>query len=117
MSNADELHQAVETEIRILNQIISELQQRVSVPIHGQVGGKAERLFCKLAHQVVRGEVTEKLECQQLDHGQCGLTGHQHRCLLYDPNDLITKLGFVLSQQRDALSEMQRIRNEVKRES
>lgn len=30
---------------------------------------------------------------------------------------LMTRMGFVLSQQRDALSEMQRIRSEVKRES
>lgn len=46
-----------------------------------------ERLFCKLAHQSVRGEEVEPMYCPSLDMGYCQMTGGVYRCLFDEPGD------------------------------
>ncbi|MBN1580529.1 MAG: hypothetical protein JXA89_07480 [Anaerolineae bacterium] len=81
MSYANELHQAIQTEIELLNHAIDDLQGYTPVPIVGEVGGPAERLFCSLAHRFARGELVEPALCPQNINGDCGLTGYVHPCL------------------------------------
>jgi len=56
--------------------------------VAGVVGGaRAERLFCALAHQQVRGDLERVPGCRQMLEGRmCGLTYGSWLCLFADPD-------------------------------
>ena len=60
----------------------------VTVSVAGVVGGaRAERLFCKLAHWQVRGDLERVPPCPQVLEGfMCGLTCGSALCLFVDPD-------------------------------
>jgi hypothetical protein len=59
---------------------------KMSIRVAGVVGGaRAERLFCKLAHQWVRGDLGRVPPCPQLlADRMCGLTSGSALCLFAD---------------------------------
>jgi len=65
-------------------------EARVAVPLEGEIGSSGlERVFCRLAHEAAAGleddvVVEETLDCPQLRHCACGLTGHQCLCLFWE---------------------------------
>lgn len=70
------------------------LQEAVGrIPVNGSIGrGKVERLFCRLARQVVKRQGivcwVEALEnCPHYCSTYCGMTGYEHDCLFLHPGD------------------------------